>query len=133
MKTVRFAYTIVYVPDVERTIAFFEEAFGLKRRFIGDDGSYGELDTGVVILSFASETLAASNLPEGFQRQRPDALPFSFVVAFATEDVPGAVERAIEAGATLAAEPVDKLWGQTVAYVRDPNGMLIEICTPMAS
>ena len=24
-----------------------------------------------------------------------------------------------------------KLWGQTVGYVRDINGLLIEICTPV--
>ena len=38
---------------------------------------------------------------------------------------------AIEAGATLAAEPRNKPWGQTVAYVRAPEGTLIELCTPV--
>ncbi len=28
-------------------------------------------------------------------------------------------------------EPIDKLWGQTVAYIIDPGGTLIEIATPV--
>ncbi|MCA1731280.1 MAG: VOC family protein, partial [Actinobacteria bacterium] len=34
---------------------------------------------------------------------------------------------AMEAGATGVAEPKIKPWEQTVAYVRDPNGVLVEI------
>lgn len=39
---------------------------------------------------------------------------------------------AIEAGALAVAiaEPVTKPWGQTVAYVRDLNGLLVELATP---
>jgi lactoylglutathione lyase len=47
-------------------------------------------------------------------------------------DVPGAVERAVAAGAELILEPERKPWGQTVAYVRDPNGTLVEIGEPVA-
>ena len=32
--TVRFGYTILYVPDVRSTIAFNEAAFGLTPRFL---------------------------------------------------------------------------------------------------
>jgi hypothetical protein len=37
----------------------------------------------------------------------------------------------VAAGALPAAEPVRKPWGQTVAYVRDLDGFLVELCTPM--
>jgi uncharacterized glyoxalase superfamily protein PhnB len=50
-----------------------------------------------------------------------------------TGDVGSALERAVKAGATVYVEPVDKPWGQTVAYVRDPNGFLIEIATPVGA
>jgi len=132
MNNVQFAYTIVYVPDVEATIRFYERAFDLKRRFVSDDGDYGELETAGVTLSFASDSLATSYLPDGFQQHRPDQLPFGYEIAFATENVPNAVRKAVESGASLVAEPKQKPWGQTVAYVRDPNGVLIEICTPVS-
>jgi uncharacterized glyoxalase superfamily protein PhnB len=41
------------------------------------------------------------------------------------------VDRAVAAGAALVTPPAQKPWGQTVAHVRDLNGVLIEICTPM--
>ncbi|MFM7453604.1 MAG: hypothetical protein ACKO1V_06525 [Cyanobium sp.] len=40
-------------------------------------------------------------------------------------------EQAIEAGATLYASPKEKPWGQIARYVRDLDGFLIEICTPI--
>ena len=37
----------------------------------------------------------------------------------------------LEAGATRVAEPKTKPWGQIVAYVRDPDGVLVEIGSQM--
>eukprot|EP01012_Entosiphon_sulcatum_P014393 TRINITY_DN19427_c0_g1_i1.p2 TRINITY_DN19427_c0_g1~~TRINITY_DN19427_c0_g1_i1.p2 ORF type:complete len:142 (-),score=23.85 TRINITY_DN19427_c0_g1_i1:24-419(-) len=126
-----FTYTILYVPDVQRALSFYEAVFGLSRRFITPDGSYGELSTGGTALAFASEALAESNLPGGFNRSDPGSRPGAFELGFTTADVAGTVDKAIAAGATLAAALKTKPWGQTVAYVRDPNGFLVEICTPM--
>lgn len=39
----KFAYTIIYVPNVTTSIEFFENAFGLQRRFIADGNDYAEL------------------------------------------------------------------------------------------
>ena len=47
-------YVIFYVADVEASVAFYERAFGLTRRFVSPDNDYGELDTGATTLSFAS-------------------------------------------------------------------------------
>ncbi|TCJ19007.1 VOC family protein [Flaviaesturariibacter flavus] len=126
-----FAYTILYVPDVAAAIAFYENALGLQRKFVAPDGSYGELATGSTTLSFAEHRLAASNLPEGYQESSRGVKPFGFEIGFTTDDVPAAVERALAAGATLLAPPKTKPWGQVVAYVQDPNGFLLELCTPM--
>ena len=46
-------------------------------------------------------------------------------------DVQATVNKAIEAGAKLYATPKEKPWGQVVGYVRDLDGFLIEICTPI--
>lgn len=46
-------------------------------------------------------------------------------------DVDDAAERAIEAGCTLLAQPIDKPHGQRAAYLRDPFGTLIEIASPL--
>lgn len=127
----KFGYTILYVPDVTRAVEFYEQAFGLQRRFIGD--TYGEMDTGATILSFASNDQARSNLPYDFQRNSPTEPPAGFEIAFITENVSATYQQAVAAGATPVAAPKDKPWGQTVAYVRDPDGVLVEICTEIAS
>ena len=44
-----------------------------------------------------------------------------------------AVTRAVQAGATLVQAPEAMPWGQTVAYVADPDGFLVELCTPMGA
>ena len=128
---IQFAYTILYVADVTKSIAFYEKAFGFTRRFISPDNDYGELQTGNTTLSFAAMTLAKSNLKNGFLESSPENLPSAQEIGFTTPNVADTLQQAIAAGATLLENPKTKPWGQVVAYVRDLDGFLIEICTPM--
>lgn len=125
------AYVILYVRDVAAALAFYEDAFGLKQRFLHESGLYGELATGGTTLAFAEAELASSNLPGGFQRADPNRPPGASEIGLATGDVLAAYQRALFAGAQSVSEPKTKPWGQTVAYVRDLDGHLIELCTPM--
>jgi catechol 2,3-dioxygenase-like lactoylglutathione lyase family enzyme len=50
-------------------------------------------------------------------------------VCLVTDDVAAACDRAVHAGAVLLKAPTVKPWGQTVAYVRCPDGALVELCT----
>lgn len=123
----RLAYTILYVPDVPATLAFYETAFGVPRRFLHEGNDYAELETGSTALAFAAETLTEDTL--GFVRNRPDQRPAAAEVAFVTEDVDAAFARATAAGAVAVQAPTAKPWGQIVSYVRDCNGFLVELCT----
>jgi lactoylglutathione lyase len=127
----KLGYTIVYVPDVAQSLAFFEAAFGLKRRFLHESGSYGELDTGATTLAFAAHELGDMNFPGGHVRADKSPQPLGVEIALVTDDVADAHRRAIEAGARELAPPVSKPWGQTVSYVRVPDGTLVELCTPV--
>ena len=127
----RFGYTILYVRDVAESLAFYARAFGLERRLLHESGQYGELETGQTALAFASHELAAANLPGNFRSPSGDGAT-SFEVCLVTDDVDGAFERALQAGATPASEPLAKPWGQRVAYVRDPDGVLIELASPVS-
>ncbi len=129
--TTALGYTIFYVDDVEATLDFFTNSFGIARRFITPEGEYGELDTGATALAFAANTLAHVNLDSagGFEPIRPDQPPVGASVTLITSDVAGSVERATRHGASLYLAPTDKPWGQTVAYLRDPNGILVEVAT----
>jgi len=126
----KFGYTILYVDDVEKTIAFYERAFGLKRKMVVAD-QYGELDTGATKLAFSAKAHVAMMIAISFQRSGPksDAAPME--VGLVTDDVPAAFKKAVAAGAIAVAEPAQKPWGQIVGYVRDNNGFLVELCTPI--
>ncbi len=128
----KFAYTIVYVANVEASLVFFEQAFGLVRRFLVPTGDYGELETGGTALAFAQHATARANLGHDYVDARGSALPLGMEIGLVTDDVAAACERAVAAGATLLTAPATKPWGQTVAYVRSPDGTLIELCTAMA-
>lgn len=126
----RLGYVILYVRDVAASVAFYEEAFGLKRRFIHDAGMYAEMDTGATTLSFAANGLAKSNLPCEFRENEPSSPPAGFEVALTTADVQAAYDQALVAGAVALAAPTCKPWGQTVAFVRDKDGIIVELCSP---
>ena len=126
-------YVIFHVDDVAASLAFYEKAFGLARRFFHDDHgkAYGELETGATRLAFASIVLAEELLKQKIIAAAPGKTPLGAEIALTTPDVPALFTRAVKAGATAVGEPATKPWGQTVAYVRDNSGFLIEICTPM--
>jgi lactoylglutathione lyase len=127
----RFGYTIMYVPDVEATVAFYERAFGLARRFVHESGTYAELDTGATALAFAADALGAANLPQGYRPNTLDGPPAGIEIALVSDDVEDAFHTAVAAGAIPLVAPKTKPWGQVVGYVRDLNGVLIELCSPM--
>jgi len=129
---IKFAYTILYVKDVKKSIGFYEKAFGFKSKFITPDNSYGELTTGDITLSFASTVLAKSNLKNGFIESDINTKPFGIEIGFVTDNVEETLKSAVKAGAVLTEHPKTKPWGQVVAYVRDIDGFLIEICTAVS-
>ena len=127
---VRFGYTILYVADVAASLDFYERALGQQRRFLHESGQYAELDTGDTALALAAHELAASNLPGVYRPGAPGGGPPPFEVCFVTRGVQAAFDRAIEEGAESVSPPQTKPWGQDVAYIRDPDGNLVEIASP---
>jgi len=127
----KFGYTIVYVPSVTEALTFYKEAFGFETRFLHDSEQYGELETGATVLAFASHAMGEMNLGGLYQKTDPNAAPLGVELAFVADDVVSAYAKAIAAGAIAIKEPIEKPWGQVVAYVRAKDGSLIELCSPI--
>jgi ureidoglycolate lyase len=109
----RLALTVLRVANVERAIAFYEAAFGCRRRFLAAGGAYGELETGAAVLAFAASDEAGVNAP-----------PHSLVrVRIEVADPSAALPRALAAGAQLASADASSL----MIVVRDCNGFVVEI------
>ena len=129
--SLRFGYTIAYVPDVSASLDFFEQAFGLQRKFLHESGLYGELNTGTTTLAFAGHSLGQLHFPSGFVKASESGVPLGMELALIANDVAQAHAHALACGAQELVAPEEKPWGQTVSYVRCPDGLLVELCSPM--
>ena len=85
------------------------------------------------MLAFAAHSLGANNLPAGYVAADSSPQPLGVEVALVTDGVAEAHARALKAGAISLKEPMVKPWGQTVSYVRCPDGTLVELCSPIGA
>ncbi|AOA59105.1 VOC family protein [Acinetobacter larvae] len=124
----KFAYNILYVEDVSKTVQFYRSAFHFDLKFQYEQGDYAELESGYTTLAFSSFELIRSlgKTPHRANAQNP-----TFELIFVTDSLEEDLQRAKQAGAKEI-QGIEKMpWGQSIAYVEDINGFLIELCTPM--
>jgi lactoylglutathione lyase len=125
----KFGYAILYVDDVEKTLEFYERAFGLARQMLDDEKRYGELASGATRLAFAANKFVRNLIPVDVARSGPSHAAPPFELGLVADDVEASFRRALASGAVEVKPPEKKPWGQTVGYVRDLNGFLVEICS----
>lgn len=125
----RLGYVILYVASVARSLEFYASAFEMKPSFVHESGEWAELDAGATRLGLCAAALLERM---GKTPAKPDPKRAAGEIALVTVDVEAWLTRALAAGARPIS-PVERMeWGQTVAYVADPDGHLVELCTPMA-
>jgi lactoylglutathione lyase len=126
----KLGYVLLYVDDVEQSMSFYERAFRLKKGFLHEAKDYGEMITGESKLRFVRHALAETH---GFKYEKVtlQTNPPPFEIALIAEDVEGAFQHSIANGAVELSGPEKKPWGQTVAFVRDLNGFIVEISSPI--
>lgn len=123
MKLTAPDYAILIVEDLDRALRFYTEVLGLK---LGHrSGDYAQLDTGTTRLAFYARGAMAKTLGLALRAPAPDAPGFE--IGFKVDDVDAAFNELVARGAAPAAPPTDRFWGQRTAYVRDPDGHLIEL------
>jgi catechol 2,3-dioxygenase-like lactoylglutathione lyase family enzyme len=120
-----FRYVTVFVADVGRTLAFWEAAFGLRPAFVHESGHYAELATGETKLAFSAHPLAREIVASDYTAGAADRPPLGFEIGLRIDDARAAYDRALTAGGQAHREPAQMPWGQTIAYVRDPDGTLV--------
>ncbi|MCK8454222.1 VOC family protein [Bacillus safensis] len=120
----KMKYTILYVNDVEASIHFYQHVLGFPIKLRVE--SYVEFDTGDVTLSINSR----QDVKEALGLPVPEANQAShtFEIGFVVDEVAQTIASMKEKGVSIIKEPAKKPWGQTVAYVSDPDGHFIEIC-----
>lgn len=117
-------YVVLVVEDLDRALAFYVGVLGLP---LGHrSGPYAQLSTGRTRLAMFERAAMAETLRS--ELRPPDPRAPAFEVGFKVPDCDAAYGELVEAGAEGACEPTDRPWGQRTAYVRDPDGHLIELC-----
>ena len=116
-------YIILIVNDLDRTLDFYTQVLGLK---LGHrSGDYAQLNTGVTRIGFY--TRPAMEKAVGFTLEpAPQSAP-GFELGFKVPDVDAAYAEVLAGGASPVTEPTTRPWGQRTAYIRDPDGHLIEL------
>ena len=125
----KFGKVILYVADVEASLAFYEQAFGLETRFIRDAG-YGEVQAGGTTIALAPFAAGQRHLPEGLRCTPPPPAGVSMEIALVSETVDDDFARAVKAGATPLRQPELQPWGQTSSYLRIPDGTVVDLSSP---
>ena len=122
----RFLHTMLRVGDLDRSINFYTKAFGMHemRRRDVPDGKYTLAFVGYG--DEESNTAIELTYNYGVEKYEPGTA-FGHL-AVGVPDVAGACERAVEAGGVITRPAGPVKFGTTIiAFVRDPDGYLIEL------
>jgi lactoylglutathione lyase len=121
----KFTYTGVRVKDLDRSIKFYTKTMGLK------EFQRGRMRAGGIFVQLkdkeSHQVLELNYYPPGkkFYEEYVEGSELDHL-AFWCDDVRKSYEKVLAAGATSAVEPWDES-GYTLAFVRDPDGIWIEL------
>ena len=117
----QLGYVILFVRDLERSVAFYRDVIGLPFKLQGD--GYVEFATQGARFGLYDRNRLGELTG---QRTDPPDHPGGEVV-FLVEDVDAEAERLREAGATILRGPVDRAWGHRTLHLLDPDGFVVEL------
>ena len=120
MTTFRTPFPIVYVADVERSAAFYCEAFGFELTFRWPDE--GPTDFAALDLGPHSLGLARADGEPLHRLQMTAEGPARFELCVYTEDTDAAAERLRALGAPELLPPTEMPWQERLCYFADPDG-----------
>jgi lactoylglutathione lyase len=114
-------YVILFVGDLERSVAFYRDVIGLPFKLQGD--GYVEFATeGAKFGLYDRNRLDELTGQDSTTPGRPGG-----EVVFLVEDVDAEAERLRGVGATILKGPVDRAWGHRTVHVEDPDGFVVEL------
>jgi lactoylglutathione lyase len=117
----RVGYVILFVGDLERSVAFYRDVIGVPFKLQGD--GYVEFATqgtrfGLYDRNRLGELTGQDAQPPGRAGGE---------VVFLVEDVDAQAERLRAAGVVILKGPVDRAWGHRTLHLEDPDGFVVEL------
>jgi lactoylglutathione lyase len=117
----RLGYVILFVADLERSVAFYRDVIGVPFRLEGD--GYVEFATQGARFGLYDRNRLGELTGQG--PERPDRAGGE--VVFLVGDVDAEAARLRAAGAAILSGPVDRAWGHRTLHVLDPDGFVVEL------
>ena len=113
-------YVILYVRDLEASIAFYRDLLGLTVKL--HDLDYAEFATEGTRFGLYDR----SRLRELIGMEAGEGGPAGEIL-FLVPEVDAWARRLREAGVRILQGPVDRPWGHRTLHVRDPDGHVVEL------
>jgi catechol 2,3-dioxygenase-like lactoylglutathione lyase family enzyme len=128
VRVLRIDHVVLTVSDVDRSIAFYERALGMRGVTFGE---------GRRALAFGDQKLNLHQAGHEFEPKARTPVPGSADLCFTT-DVPldEVIRTLADMDVALEHGPVDKIGARTrlrSIYVRDPDGNLIEVANEVGA
>ena len=120
----REPFPIIYVSDINRSEAFYRDAFGFESVYRFPPDGLAEFvylalgPTGIGLGATEAENVHGSPIAPGSG---------AFELFLYVDDMEAACERLLELGAPQLRAPADEAWGERRAYFADPDGNAIHI------
>lgn len=111
----------LYVPDLDRAKAFYQDAFGLEGR---------QLDDTTVMFRFKEMAVflhKSARAAEPLSETRDEALGGAGQFAIIVDDVDAVSAELTKHGVELLSGPADRAWGMRTVTFADPGGHFWEI------
>ncbi len=116
----RLGSVILYVDDLDRSIAFYRDVIGVPFKLRGE--GYAEFALEGTKLGLFER----SRLPNLIGREGGLPGPTAEIL-FVVADVDAEADRLGRAGASILTGPVDRPWGHRTLHVQDPDGHVVEL------
>lgn len=116
-------YIVLIVEDLDRSLAFYTEVLGMTLKHRAE--AFAQLETGATRLALFTRAAMSVTLDIKLKAPADDAPGFE--LGFKVDDVDAAYQELLDNGAPNVIAPTTRPWGQRTAYVRDPDGHLIEL------
>lgn len=120
-------YVVLIVADLQRSLDFYHGTMDIPLKHRAE--RFAQLDTGATRLGLFTREAMAETLHQ--ELEPPGSRSPGFEIGFKVDDVDAAYAELRAAGAEPVTPPETRPWGQRTAYVRDPDGHLVELVTQL--
>ena len=124
--------TVLFVQDFETCLTFYRDILGLE---------VAQLKSDFVAFKMDDQDFAIMDLASGAEQIGIEVAAFEkgsgaidrVMLCVLVENVDATYERLKAQGVAFTKAPVDEPWGLRAAYLRDPDGNILEIGHPLPS